>query len=140
MLNKALLDADLLTICFYSYLLIHFGVNFPNSSENNAISATGKVNQYAPKPLFLGCQSRVDYRMKFMSKAVIAASRFGFGARPGELKTAGRIPQKWLLVQLQGPPRLHDEIRRLPGSAKMICTLVEIFCRRLTCVACSKVC
>jgi len=61
--------------------------------------------------------------MKFMSKAVIAASRFGFGARPGELETVGRNPRNWLLDQLQGPPRLHDEIQRLPDSASI---LVEV--------------
>jgi len=68
-----------------------------------------------------------------MSKAVIAASRFGFGARPGELKTVGRNPQKWLLVQLQGPPRLHDEIRRLPGSASVLVTVQDLRRREHRC-------
>ena len=58
-----------------------------------------------------------------MSKAVIAASRLGLGARPGDLKTVSRDPEQWLLSQLQGPSRLHDEIQRLPDSASI---LVEV--------------
>jgi uncharacterized protein (DUF1800 family) len=35
--------------------------------------------------------------------AVIAANRFGLGARPGELVAAGRDPKSWLTAQLTGP-------------------------------------
>ncbi len=58
-----------------------------------------------------------------MNKAVIAASRFGYGARPGDLEKVGSNPEKWLLDQLQGPSRLHREIRQLPNSAAI---LVEV--------------
>ena len=58
-----------------------------------------------------------------MNKAVIAASRFGYGARPGELEKIGGNPEKWLLDQLQGPSRLHRGIRQLPNSAAI---LVEV--------------
>lgn len=58
-----------------------------------------------------------------MNKAVIAASRFGYGARPGELEKIGSNPEKWLLDQLQGPSRLHRGIRQLPNSAAI---LVEV--------------
>ncbi len=58
-----------------------------------------------------------------MNKAVIAASRFGLGARPGELATIGRDPDGWLLQQLAGPARLHRQLRRLPDSSTV---LVEV--------------
>jgi len=64
--------------------------------------------------------------MKFMSKAVIAALRFGFGARPGDLEIISRDPDKWLLDQLQGPHRLHDEIQRLPDSASVLLAVQDI--------------
>lgn len=55
-----------------------------------------------------------------MNKAVIAAGRFGLGARPADLATIATNPKKWLLDQLQGPSRLNDEILRLPNSAAVI--------------------
>jgi uncharacterized protein (DUF1800 family) len=58
-----------------------------------------------------------------MTRAVIAASRFGLGARPGELAKIGAKPKSWLLDQLQGPSRLPGEIRALPDSAAV---LVEV--------------
>jgi len=61
-----------------------------------------------------------------MSKAVIAASRFGFGARPGDLTIISRDPDKWLLDQLQGPHRLHGDIQRLPDSASVLLAVQEI--------------
>ena len=56
-------------------------------------------------------------------ETAIAANRFGLGAKPGELDKADRDPQRWLLDQLQGPPRPAGEIRDLPDSADV---LVEI--------------
>jgi uncharacterized protein (DUF1800 family) len=64
--------------------------------------------------------------MKDMSKDVIAASRFGFGARPDELKTISRDPEAWLLGQIPGPPRLHDEIQRLPDSAAVLVAVQDL--------------
>jgi len=64
--------------------------------------------------------------MEFMNKAVIAASRFGFGAQPGELKTIEQDPQQWLLEQIQGPPRLHSDIQRLPASASVLVEVQDI--------------
>ena len=61
-----------------------------------------------------------------MSKAVIAASRFGFGARPRELATIGRDPQKWLMDQLPGPSRLHGEIRQLPASDEVLVAVQKL--------------
>ena len=61
-----------------------------------------------------------------MSKAVIAASRFGLGARPGDLKIISRDPEKWLLDQLQGPVRLHGAVQRLPSSASVLVNVQDI--------------
>ncbi len=61
-----------------------------------------------------------------MSKAVIAASRFGLGARPGELGTIGSNPERWLLDQLQGPSRVHPDIAKLPGSDSVLVAVQEI--------------
>ncbi len=54
-----------------------------------------------------------------MKKAVIAANRFGLGARPGELERIARNPESWLLDQLAGPSRLPAELRDLPESASV---------------------
>ena len=56
-------------------------------------------------------------------KTVIAANRFGLGARPGDLNAVDRSPQAWLLDQLQGPPRLSADIRSLEPSSTV---LVEV--------------
>ena len=55
-----------------------------------------------------------------MKQAVIAANRFGLGARPGDLVRAASKPVSWLLDQLQGPHRLPTDIRRLQGSASVL--------------------
>jgi len=52
-------------------------------------------------------------------KPVIAANRFGLGARPGELARIGKNPQAWLLDQLEGPSRLPRILRSLPDSASV---------------------
>jgi uncharacterized protein (DUF1800 family) len=54
---------------------------------------------------------------------VIATNRFGLGARPGDLEIVDRNPQAWLLDQLQGPPRVPPDIRRLEHSSRV---LVEV--------------
>ena len=61
-----------------------------------------------------------------MNKAVIAASRFGLGARPGELAKIESRPQAWLLDQLSGPARLAAEIRDLPGSADVLVEVQDV--------------
>lgn len=58
-----------------------------------------------------------------IKRAVIAANRYGLGARPGDLPCIAGDPASWLLDQLQGPSRLSAEIRQLPGSAEV---LVEV--------------
>jgi len=54
---------------------------------------------------------------------VIAANRFGLGARPGDFDIVDRNPQSWLLDQLQGPSRTPKDIRKLPHSSTV---LIEI--------------
>ncbi len=50
-------------------------------------------------------------------RTVIAANRFGLGARPGDLEVVDRNPESWLLDQLRGPPRMPQDIRDLPHSS-----------------------
>jgi len=61
-----------------------------------------------------------------MSKAVIAASRFGLGARPAELRTIDRDPEKWLMDQIQGPSRLHRDIQELPASDAVLVAIQDL--------------
>ena len=51
--------------------------------------------------------------------AVVAANRFGLGARPGELDQARDAARAWLQKQIVGSRPLPDEIRRLPSSAEI---------------------
>tara|TARA_R110002096_G_scaffold154_22_gene949 strand:- start:39568 stop:40947 length:1380 start_codon:yes stop_codon:yes gene_type:complete len=61
-----------------------------------------------------------------MNKAVIAANRFGYGARPGELPAIARHPEAWLLDQLQGPSRVHSAISELSTSADVLVAVQEL--------------
>src|SRR5580700_6536994 len=57
--------------------------------------------------------------------AAIAANRFGFGARPGELAAIGSDPRGWLTAQLHGAPaRLADP--GLRDSASIVAAVQEI--------------
>jgi uncharacterized protein (DUF1800 family) len=58
--------------------------------------------------------------------AVIAANRFGLGARPGELARIVDRPLPWLLQQLDGPSRLHPELAALPASAAVLVEVQEL--------------
>ena len=57
---------------------------------------------------------------------VIAANRFGLGARPGELSRIDGNPQGWLLDQLQGPSRLAEDIRSLPDTAAVLLEVQDL--------------
>ena len=57
---------------------------------------------------------------------VIAANRFGLGARPGELAGIGDRPRAWLLDQLDGPSRLPRVLRDLPDSPSLFVELQQI--------------
>ena len=51
--------------------------------------------------------------------AVIAANRFGLGARPGELRRAGASPREWLAAQIEGERPLPAVIEALPSSSEV---------------------
>ena len=57
-------------------------------------------------------------------KTIIAANRFGLGARPGELERIGDRPQAWLLSQLTRASRDTDS--GLPGSVEVLTELQAI--------------
>ena len=58
--------------------------------------------------------------------AVVAANRFGLGARPGEIASAGSDARSWLQKQIAGSRTLPDEIRGLPSSAEIFKTYAEL--------------
>ncbi len=58
--------------------------------------------------------------------AVVAANRFGLGARPGELERARTDARAWLDKQLVGSRPLPDQFRRLPSSAEIFKTYSEL--------------
>ncbi len=58
--------------------------------------------------------------------AVIAANRFGLGARPGELDRARGDARAWLQRQIVGSRPVPGEIRRLPASAEIFKTYSEL--------------
>jgi uncharacterized protein (DUF1800 family) len=58
--------------------------------------------------------------------AVVAANRFGLGARPGELDRARSDARAWLQQQVAGTRALPDEIRGLPSSAEIFKTYSEL--------------
>lgn len=49
--------------------------------------------------------------------AFIAANRFGFGARRGDLDTIGHDPMGWALAQLDARYAPHPELQKLPTTA-----------------------
>jgi len=59
-------------------------------------------------------------------ETVIAANRFGLGARPGELQEIDANPRDWLLGQLRGPSRLPAEVRQLPDTASVLLEVQEV--------------
>ena len=59
-------------------------------------------------------------------ETVVAANRFGLGARPGDLQRIDRSPLSWLLDQLQGPSRQPAELERLPDTASVLVAVQEL--------------
>lgn len=59
-------------------------------------------------------------------ESVIAANRFGLGARPGDLSDIDHDPRGWLLDQLNGPPAASRMLGELPDSASIIVEVDEV--------------
>src|SRR5204862_5899887 len=55
--------------------------------------------------------------------AILAANRFGLGARPGELAAIGGDPRGWLKAQLDPHHAMPASIAALPGTEKRLTTL-----------------
>ncbi|OBX35812.1 hypothetical protein A8U91_00146 [Halomonas elongata] len=51
-----------------------------------------------------------------LGRAIIAANRFGLGARPGELQEIAHDPKEWVLAQLEQPAPPDEALLGLPGS------------------------
>lgn len=58
------------------------------------------------------------------TQAAIATSRYGFGARAGELATAGHDPRGWLLAQLRTPYRAPRELDTLASGREILATFL----------------
>ncbi len=58
--------------------------------------------------------------MGIAKKQVIAATRFGLGARPGELATIGADARAWLPGQLHSPSSAPAAVGDLPPSARIL--------------------
>ncbi len=55
-----------------------------------------------------------------LTQATIAANRFGFGARPGELAAAAADPRGWLLAQVRAPYKAPSELDGLASSRDIL--------------------
>jgi uncharacterized protein (DUF1800 family) len=51
-------------------------------------------------------------------QAVLAANRFGLGARPGEITDIGGEPREWLMRQVERDVAMPQAIKALPSSAQ----------------------
>jgi uncharacterized protein (DUF1800 family) len=60
------------------------------------------------------------------TETVIAANRFGLGARPGDLEKAEPDPVAYLLEQLQGPSRLPTYLAELESSDKILTQVLRL--------------
>ncbi len=65
-------------------------------------------------------------KQRVKTNTVIAANRFGLGARPGDLSRIDKNPPAWLLDQLQGPPRQPAPLKSLPGTASILPEVEEV--------------
>jgi uncharacterized protein (DUF1800 family) len=59
-------------------------------------------------------------------QAFIAASRFGFGARPGELKMIASDPRGWLLTQLHDSPLPPPQLMELRSGVRRYTDYLEV--------------
>lgn len=64
------------------------------------------------------------------SAPIIAANRFGLGARPGELAGIGSDARGWLVEQITGARQLPQEIAALPSSATAFKAFAQVLQQR----------
>ena len=62
--------------------------------------------------------------------AIIAANRFGLGARPGELTDIGDDAKGWLIRQIEGSRPVPQEVAGLPSSAAAFQTFARVLRER----------
>ena len=70
----------------------------------------------------------VPYPKKFppeLLQAAIAAHRFGYGARPGELEGIAADPQGWLMTQIDQPETPPPVLAVLPNSTGIVPDLLD---------------
>lgn len=60
-----------------------------------------------------------------LHNAVIAANRFGLGARPDELEEIAHDPKEWVLAQLEQPAPLIDSLAGLDSSPDYLSRFAE---------------
>jgi len=65
-------------------------------------------------------------RVEPLTRAAIAANRFGFGARPGDLAAIVGDPRGWLLEQLRTPYRVPRELEGLASSREILATYLQV--------------
>jgi len=58
--------------------------------------------------------------MSVSPETIIAANRFGLGARPGDLEHIGSAPREWLLSQIEHPQTLPKAAREVPDSKSVL--------------------
>src|SRR6185437_7560855 len=58
-----------------------------------------------------------------LTNALVAATRFGYAPRPGELATIAQDPRGWVLHQLDAKPATFD--LSLPASAGMVAEMLQ---------------
>jgi len=58
------------------------------------------------------------------TQSAIAANRFGFGARPGEIAAIGRDPRGWLLAQIKTRYRAPGELAGLTSSTVILASFL----------------
>src|SRR3569623_1618110 len=61
-----------------------------------------------------------------MTAALLAANRFGLGARPGELAAIGSDPRGWLKAQLDPRNAVPATVAALPGTQQRLETLPTV--------------
>jgi uncharacterized protein (DUF1800 family) len=61
-----------------------------------------------------------------LTRAAIAANRFGFGARPGELAAIVSDPRGWLLDQVRAPYQAPRELAGLTHSREILATFLRV--------------